>query len=216
MIIAALCFAIYGITILSVVLNHFHKSQIYCSSVVDNLDKYYDGNIYNITMNSTQQTVLSSNPALFLWNNCLYKVYPFNDICQCRTFRIDLKDKSFLWTDDELQIYFDISLNEIFSNILSKWYMLEKFEWNDDGSMDIVNFTSDMFNAKQMKAVSITAIDIRYISQEISNWNELEYLSVTGIGITTNIFPNATKTLKKLLVLTGPAAPGAKIVRFWL
>ena len=176
--IIAICFGIYGVVLFFLVFNHFDQSVAYCSSIIDelaNIDRLY----LNFTiqqnngmfLNEDKQKILDAHPELFVYNYCLYQVYPFgsdmdeNPLCDCRVFNSAPMQYESLCTNQILTVsdlhnYFNLDFIDMLSGILLNWHMLEKFAWavtmkihvysNKNGisyKPRYFNLTNDMFGA---------------------------------------------------------------------
>ena len=206
LIIIALLFGSYGIIQLLMVINHFENANTYCSSIVNSFhidpeipdqSIYCSTNIINFTetfRNFSQNDTLQKNPSLLLWDQCTFKVYPFDfgnnkdNVCQCRQFRYHfvgiegVNRPKCIWTNTDLKSLFNIDFNKILSDIFIKWKMLEKIQFLPGGGIDHINFTSNMFGAEHMKIVQLSTMSIDYFAPEISNWKQLEYIELWFMG----------------------------------
>eukprot|EP01083_Nonionella_stella_P153058 491287_1 len=174
----ALCYVIYGVGVLSYVMRHLNQAQRYCASVQET-NYYEDGQLQTnrTVLNREQRALLQSNPELFFFDKCLYKVYPFVDNhhhpCQCRVFVIDWHDT--VSTAEERHSYFNLTQPVILTHMLQHWVQLEKFRTNKKEqtlSRDGMKLTKSMFVAKHMKAFEWTFADISCIERGISEWKK--------------------------------------------
>ena len=194
----ALLFAIYGITQMVLVFDHFNYAKEYCASLSSGLDTN------DMMMNSTTfayDNVLDLHPELLVYDACSYKVYPFDmngdgtNICDCRAFN----GNNTQWTNDELVLYFDVSLYELFPTTLSKWKMLEKFQWQWLRD-EVYNLTKETFSGKNMKIFKLYECNLGYIDEAISNWAKLEFFSAEEME-NMPLLPDTMRELKNLQYL---------------
>ena len=218
-------FISYGLCIIIAVLMHFKEAKIYCDSVrlirKDLAYYLYNSNETEYYFDNEIGTLLKDNSELFLWDHCQFKVYPFdlnghheNDICQCRNFQVDWwqDDKSAVeqYVDglylEDVEIVFDVDINEVLMNIFRKWYMLERIMivYDDYISTDlnwtVINLENDMFDAKRMQAVHIDGVFMNNITNSISNWKNLVYLQLIN-NFNISSFPPTINQLTHLQYL---------------
>ena len=205
-ILVAILFGLYGIAIITYVQIHFSQSKEFCESVVVDAGNFGIGaNVSNATlvMDDDFERRLEEHPELLLWDYCKYQVYPFNDYpCQCRQFETPEWDE-FIWSVEELRKYFNIELAQLLTNILTEWYMLEKLRWEDidilyaPESPPAINITSEMFNTRRMRVISITQTPINYFDPAVSNWELLQYFNF-WMNINLYELPDSMRELENL------------------
>eukprot|EP01083_Nonionella_stella_P126661 383459_1 len=216
----ALMFGIYGIALISKVSDHFTTAISYCSTVSDDLDRLdlvYNQSGAGYALPSDTQTILTQHNELFVWDLCLFKVYPFgltsegDPICECREFKTpnDMSSSPrFAWSVDELSEYFGVSLMDIFVCVLREWHMLQTFRWRkmstvykkSNRATPSVNMTQDMFNARKMRVFQITQIPITHVDDAISNWKLLAFLDISESDFVA--LPDSIMELKNLQYLS--------------
>eukprot|EP01083_Nonionella_stella_P219053 784976_1 len=200
LIVLALVYIIYGVGVLSYVINHVRQAEQYCG-MIEESNYFEDGefNVNSTILNKQQHELLQNNPELFFWNKCLYKVYPFlgNDLesvyhhaCQCRVLVMDWSDT--MTTPYERNTYFNLTQPIILSGMLKHWFQLEKFRTNEKertSSLQGTIITEQMFIAEHIKAFEWTSAKIECIEPGISRWNQLEYFKLQQTSLPYGI-PN--------------------------
>eukprot|EP01083_Nonionella_stella_P117478 350179_1 len=206
----ALVYMIYGVAMLSYVINHVHQAEQYCN-LIEESNYFEDGelNINSTELSKQQHELLQSNPELFFWNKCLYKVYPFlgngvkyRHACQCRVLVIDWSET--MSTAYDRNTYFNLTQPIILSSMLKHWFQLEKFRTNQKeltSSLQGTPITKEMFIAKHMKAFEWTFAKIGCIAQGISEWKQLEYLKLQHASLPFGI-PNDFDGLESMKYLS--------------
>ena len=201
--IAAL-FMIYGITLLCVAVEHFRISHAHCHSVTEGMFNI-NGSTLRPPSDSEMKT-LSSNPELFVWDQCLYKVYPFtNDEehrCQCRVFVIDW-ESDLQSTASEREEYFNLTQETIMEGVLAHWSMLEKLKTSyfEESSVESnFSWTASVSNV-HLKAVEWHNLKIQTIHRDVFMiWNQLEYFRIQNT-FKMPAFPDSFGGLNKLRYL---------------
>ena len=175
--IIGIAFMLYGITLGLLAYKHFQ----------------YDINV-------CKNTNIPNHSELRLWDDCEYKVYPFtwfgdsNPIpCQCRTLRI---------TDESLR-------NNNISSVIHSFehfYMLQNLQiiTTSTNDYDVINLTSNMFNAMELVVLDIHYLKLNYIDQNIKKLRKLQYLSLLGVSplyINAPIIPQEISQLTNLRYL---------------
>merc|ERR1712129_297615 len=133
---------------------------------------FIDENGALIAVSDNQRALLSSNPELFFWNECLFKVYPFtvgNVPCQCRVAVIDWDQLN--TTASQRSDHFNLTQIDVISSMLTRWTMLEKFRTRKAESSfadDLFNFTESMFKSVHMKAFEFGFIAVDQFDADIS------------------------------------------------
>eukprot|EP01083_Nonionella_stella_P303474 1050693_1 len=184
-------YVVIGILILFYTITFINKSKAYCAQIDES--RYFNKNStfkYNI-ISELERDLFKRNPELFLWNQCMYQVYPFtaNDAhkCQCRVFviewRSDVIYSKFRSTAQDRYKYLNITQGQLLDGIMRNWYMLEKFSTqgseNDISSTDLYTFGSNnMYNKRKMKVFSWISIPVQGMDEGISAWSELEYFHI--------------------------------------
>eukprot|EP01083_Nonionella_stella_P137210 417533_1 len=213
MVVLSIVLTAYGIVLFALVTSHFDYANTYCNQFVT----YKTALAQHIAKSSNHTPVyeaaLNDHPELYFWDWCFYKVYPFDSICDCRNFQASLynpdrniyiNDK-YLFEVDEMKIYFNLSLDEMPLYILSKWRMLEKFQWGKcieayedqlQTTPNPVNLTKQMFIAKKMRIFDFDHALLDYIDDAISNWKDLEYFYSTETRLEQ--LPSTFGTLQNL------------------
>ena len=167
---------VYGLFMFIFTLNHTATARAHCGSVTESQWTVNGLDSLDITMSDEQRALLESNPELFVWNHCLYRVYPFGgDECQCRVFVLDWNE---LTSSESERVSLHLPQSRILEGILTRWTMLEKFKtigWN--AGVDPFVFTDNMFNAKWMRAFEWKGIRTGSLPNAVSQWKHLEYLS---------------------------------------
>eukprot|EP01084_Bolivina_argentea_P093119 167505_1 len=179
----------FSICLLVFVTQYINNSKKYCNCIKE--QNYFldsDHSTIYLTLSNEEKQTLQQNPELFVWDSCIYKVYPFiNDNkykCQCRVFVID-------WNSDIIstpnqRLNFNITQQQILNSMLTHWHMLQKFKTS--GDIDINNhnfiFKSSMFNALYMTAFEWNDKHFHIIENGISKWSNLQYLKLESNGIT--------------------------------
>eukprot|EP01083_Nonionella_stella_P047667 127571_1 len=169
----AILFTTYGMAILSYTINHIQTSTKLCDIVSDTQ-----------WFSNDEIEILSSNPELYLWDHCLYKVYPFTrsrnkrDSCQCRVLVVDWNDLDST-EENTKRSHLNLTQNFVLNGALSHWYMLEKFHTLGvvDTPQNGFNMTSSVYKSVHMKAFDWRGVFILSIEDGIGAWKELEYLA---------------------------------------
>eukprot|EP01083_Nonionella_stella_P228386 809465_1 len=206
----ALLYIVYGGGVLYYVTDHLQSASKHCQLIRES--NFFVDDTPNITafaLNDQQSALLQSNPELFFWDNCMWKVYPFlgadvesryHHRCQCRVFVMDWKQTKS--TANQRRIYFNISQPVILQNMLQHWFMLEKVKTTGSEREYIrTRITSSMFLARNIKAFEWTNSKIDCIEKGISNWKQLEYLKFGEISLVYEL-PNDFGGLTSLKYLS--------------
>eukprot|EP01083_Nonionella_stella_P017682 49529_1 len=215
----ALVYIITGIVIVSVVTNTINESKEYCDSVKES--KYFsNGTFNNHTLSLHEQRLLASNPELFYWDLCLYKVYPFTSNpthkCQCRVFVID-------WTKlnstmQQRRTHFNLTQQKILTGALRNWNMLEKFssaKVEGEYSEQYI-ITESEVNAPFLKAFEVQFAQL-LLPEDISGWNKLNYLKLEENGL--DMLPNSASAftqMKYLSIINNPLTTFPTAVCEWI
>ena len=172
---------VIGIT----VTKHTQNAKHYCESVRESVF-YENGTLQETSVSAENLLLLQSNPELFLWDHCVYKVFPFVEDdkyrCQCRVFVIEdwMQLQS---TYQQRTLDLNLTQQNMINGMLQHWFMLEKFRSN--GNSEPVYSTYDinasLFNARYMKAFEWTDSVIVNIEDGISYWRGLEFLKLANI-----------------------------------
>ena len=193
--IAFMYFCFGGITVALSTMRFLEGAESFCDSVKESnwiSNGVFNGNFNgtDITITDAQREILASNPELFLWDQCLFKVYPITGLitdderyrCQCRVFAIDW-DEDLESTASERAEYFNLTQNRILEGMLTSWTSLEKFRTTnlDEGDAESFHFTVNMFESIYMKAFEWEYVQIESMSSDISKWKELEHLAFRHI-----------------------------------
>ena len=204
-------FVSYGAGLMFAVFRHFESAENYCHQLTMEQIKFLQF-IDNDNSNTTDyifsddiQKLLDDDSELFLFEYCNHKVYPFNingqnDACQCRNFRFSQLE--FEWNSIELDEDFGVDMVQMGMNVFKKWYMLEKVEFDDikavysPSNPPGFNFTSDMFNAKHLKAFRFGNTPINYFDDKMSNWQQLVFMELFRAGYVE--FPSTFNQLKNI------------------
>eukprot|EP01083_Nonionella_stella_P106357 306791_1 len=204
--VTALCYIVYGIVLLVLVTQYLKQSEAHCNLVKEsNYFHMINGSIVmdNVTLSDEEIRLLQVNPELFMYDACLYKMYPFTKDertkCQCKVLVIEE------WT--EPKSIFNVTQQRILIGMLQNWFMLEKFR-TKGGLQPGVEITMDtsLYKARNMKAFEWSYYNIIVNQEGISNWDQLEYLKfeeVTDLQFSSNDI-GELKQLKQLsLISTG-------------
>ena len=179
--ISALYFS-FGIGVLVLTMRYIDDSESHCASFSESV-LLSNGSF--IEMDDTKLDALRLNPELFLWDHCLYKVYPFTADeqyrCQCRVFVIDWDD---LESSAEDRAQFNLTQTRILEGILTHYTMLEKLMTTsaDGTSSESFTFSPDMFRSVYMIAFQWAFVNINgSIPSEITKWTKIEHLAFADI-----------------------------------
>eukprot|EP01083_Nonionella_stella_P195392 719808_1 len=204
----SLIYIVYGVGVLWFVIRHLQHAQHHCA-MVNESQFFVNGELnINSTMLKKEQTeLLQSNPELFFWNKCLYKVYPIfiHHPCQCRVLVMDWEHT--LSSSEQRDTYFNLTQPIILSNMLRHWFSLEKFRTNgkenqkDISIIDTTTIRKSMFVAQHMKAFEWTIAKIDCIERGISEWKQLEYFKLKDVTIPFGI-PNDFAGLQSMKYLS--------------
>eukprot|EP01083_Nonionella_stella_P072699 196114_1 len=203
----SLCFIAYCVVILSLVTSHIDESKVYCSLIEE--AKYYDlvNGTHVMTLNSTRHLssqeakLFETNPELFFWNECIYRVYAFgtDNRCQCRVFEIDWTKQ--ISSEKQRTNVFNISQPVLLDKMLSNWIMLEKLRTiGSEGSSVFLmrnNLSFPAFcklRAVQWQDAQIDSID------GIASCIRLEYLQFRSASISS--LPDDFGGLKEMKYLS--------------
>ena len=180
----AVVFIGYGIFVLVFTVQHIGNAEDFCHSVQESNYFQFSENFTSTNQNVTsteELETLQSNPELFYWDKCLYKVYPFthgNHVsCQCRAMVIDWSDLSFNAT--ERKKYFNLTQEKVLKAMLEHWHMLEKFKTtklNTSYGDFRFYFRQSMYKSKYMKAFEWKSAPIDGFDDGIGQWKLLEYI----------------------------------------
>ena len=179
-IILSLVLLTFGLVISIYPTKYIQDAKALCALVTE--DTYESNNF-----SRDQLDLLQTHPELFLWDYCLYKVYPFTSknseeiACQCRVFVIEewrnLKtDYEQRWND------LNITQQDMVHAALENWYSLEKFKskGNEAPVYTTYNLQPELFNAPYMRAFEWSSARLRSMGSNRSEsyWPLLEYLSI--------------------------------------
>ena len=196
----ALLFVVYGVLLLSFVTAYMEAAVDHCASATESV-LLQDG---SLSIGSESTRTLKTNPELFVWDQCRFKVYPFTFDeqyrCQCRVFVIDWDDLESSANDWEKWNLTQISILE---GMLTHWTMLEKFRTTslDQNEYELFNFTPNMFDSVHMKAFEWEYVQNESIPSEISQWKQLEHLRFGDVDDLT-ILPDELGQLSNLKSLS--------------
>eukprot|EP01083_Nonionella_stella_P016728 46723_1 len=179
----SMVFIAYGVCLFVFALDHITTSEKYCDVLAD-LDSKLFSDIdatNNITLSAVEMKMLTSHPELYLWDKCMYKVYPFafdeQYKCQCRVFVVDWNRLQS--TESQRRSHLNLTQETILNKTLHRWHMLEKF--HTAGTIDVpqtgLDVTSSFYKSVHMKAFDWRDIYITDVEDGISAWNEMEYLA---------------------------------------
>eukprot|EP01083_Nonionella_stella_P268263 906789_1 len=204
--IVSLIYIGYGLFLLIFVNNHMQSSEIYCDSVKES-NYFTNGTMLsNLSLTDTELQRLELNPELFLWDQCLFKVYPFTKDnqykCECRVLVIN-DWKALDSSQADREIHFNLTQQKILTGMLSNFRMLEKFKTVDseNGFATEYVITSSMYNAQKMKAFEMKNAKLKSMENGISNWKDLEYLKLEDVRVLSYL-PNNIHQLRKLKYLS--------------
>eukprot|EP01083_Nonionella_stella_P194517 717417_1 len=190
--ITALSYIIYGILILVLVTGYLNQSEAHCHLIKES-NYFHDINgsitMDNVTLSKEEIHLLQQNPELFLYDKCLYKMYPFTNNektkCQCKVLVIEnwteLKSDKF---KTQRKSVFNLTQQDIMIGMLQTWFMLEKFRTYEvsDNSWEVqITLDPSMFKAKNMKAFEWRYCNIVLNQHGISNWKQIQYLKFESI-----------------------------------
>ena len=127
----------YGVVLLFMVVMHFNHAEKFCNILVEERLRV-ENILYNDTMifidhhdeDRSDEVIrlLDENSELFVWDFCINKVHPFNDICQCRNFYINFMDSGTMeklqYSAEEIEDYFGINFIKVLMNVFRKCDML--------------------------------------------------------------------------------------------
>ena len=174
-IVVSVIFIVYGLFIVIYVINTMDNAIKMCKSVSET-------NFMHQTFSQHQLQLLEKHPELFLWDKCLYKVYPFISPgstytpCQCRVFIVD--DWSGLRSSYKDRVkYLNITQQKIVNGALKHWYLLEKFRSHETEAPAFIAYSleSETFASTFMKAFEWSHARLNTMGNNIS-WPKLEYL----------------------------------------
>ena len=183
-------YLVFGFGFTWLVFTHFETSKEQCSNV-----------------NSLSPSQLIDHSELYLWDQCLYKTYPFqsvdfwyNDInCNCRQARIDLTlfDNSFAIISESYNIssMLDSKFNNsagcdlddynsiclMIESLFINWDMLEALYISDDNDARFTISLNNIshYNAIHLKILHLEEVRVSSLGTQINRWNELEYLYIS-------------------------------------
>eukprot|EP01083_Nonionella_stella_P168520 569140_1 len=194
LVVMSLMYIAYGLFILISVSIHITNAQSHCKLIQESNFPNDTDSIH--VLSNQQQHLFKTNPELFVWENCLYKVYPFTTAdykCECRVFDME-------WQDTKSMERFDLTHPELLTAALNHFVMLEKFRSiSHFGSSTSIN--SSMYKAVHMKAFELTHTKILAFDEGISSWSRLEYLKFDNSQI-TEALPDDFGQLKELIYLS--------------
>ena len=181
----ALLFIGHSLFILIFTVEHIESAEAYCHSVEESTYYHVQSN-GTLTLNvdaitASDRATLAANPELFVWNHCLYKVYPFTKNerhrCQCRVFEIDWD--ALTSTAAERRSYFNVSQTSIIQNALEHWMMIEKFRTRGTGSDNeqVHRLQPTEHRCPHLKAFEWSDASISSEMYGVLSWESLEYLS---------------------------------------
>ena len=163
-------FIALGILIMSLTFGHFDK--------------------YSNTCSNPGSPILSKNPELIFWSDCLYKTMPFVNgenskiSCNCRKVQIDISNQDIDSKNASIAL----------ESMLSNWDQLELFYISDTIQRYSVNLTkSSHYNSKYLRVLHAENIVIHSLSEYIDNWSNLEYFAAYQV-----FWPNWPENFKKL------------------
>eukprot|EP01084_Bolivina_argentea_P182215 314615_1 len=203
----------YGIFLSIFVNDYINDSKTYCNAVKES--KYFTNKTFMFNnMSTTELNILKQNPELFLWDNCLYKVYPFSTNskkqfnCQCRVMVInDWRNLNSSVYDRHK--YFNLTQQIILNGMFENWFMLEKFRSVYSEERDLSNtyyISNGIYSATIMRAFEIIFTKVASLETGISRWKNLEYFKLEDVKEITFLPSDfhKLKTLKYLsLIQTG-------------
>eukprot|EP01083_Nonionella_stella_P106358 306793_1 len=210
--VTALCYIVYGIVLLVLVTQYLKQSEAHCNLVKEsNYFHMINGSIVmdNVTLSDEEIRLLQVNPELFMYDACLYKMYPFTKDertkCQCKVLVIE--DWTDLKSSKMQRETFNVTQQRILIGMLQNWFMLEKFRTKGGKQVGVeVTMDTSLYKARNMKAFEWSYYNIIVNQEGISNWDQLEYLKfeeVTDLQFSSNDI-GELKQLKQLsLISTG-------------
>eukprot|EP01083_Nonionella_stella_P052304 138820_1 len=179
----------YGIFLQYMIPKRINDSIAHCQSIQET-NYYVNGSLIdNLTLSQQELNLLQSNPELFLWNHCLYKVYPFvnNPLvdeerygCQCRVMVIESwndKENKLTSTSVDRKTHFNLTQQQLLSHMLQHWTMLEKFQSVDSESSFSEEYT---FLPSMVTAPFLKAFEWQFAVIELPSnvyWPSLNYLN---------------------------------------
>eukprot|EP01083_Nonionella_stella_P094719 265838_1 len=183
-------YVVIGILVLFYTITYIKESQAHCAQIDESRYFTKDGTFRNNTIDALERGLFKRNPELFLWNQCLYQVYPFaakdEHKCQCRVFVIEWRSdhvySKLRSTGQDRHRHLNLTQAQLLDGIIRNWYMLEKFSTQgaegDISSTELYVFGSDMYNKRKMKAFSWISIPVQGMYEGISAWSDLEYFHI--------------------------------------
>eukprot|EP01083_Nonionella_stella_P127285 385610_1 len=197
----SLCFIASCAVILSLVTSYMDESKAYCSLIEE--AKYYDVMTHNSTQQLSPQEakLFETNPELFFWDECIYRVYAFgtDNRCQCRVFEIDWTKQ--ISSEKQRTNVFNISQPILLDKMLSNWIMLEKFRTiGSEGSSVFLMGNNVSFPAfSKLRAFEWQDAQIESI-HGIASCSRLEYLQFRSAAISS--LPDDFGGLKEMKYLS--------------
>eukprot|EP01083_Nonionella_stella_P295451 1004179_1 len=177
-------FIIYSIVLLSTVIGHLVSSVKHCDTLSLN--------------------VLTTHPELFVYSQCLYKVYPFSfsddtlDNCQCRVVTIRWERGHITIPDEYIEA--NITRNSVLDGVLRRWTMLEKFSTvghlKSSRREQIFEWRPEHFMATSMKLFSWSDVDMLEMDDAISNWMQLEFFEMQRVNNISTLPSTFAKLIK--------------------
>ena len=208
--VVSLALIVCGVLILTLVSGHINASVEHCDSVKESNYFANGSRTTNISLSDEEMDRLDAHPELFVWDKCLYKVYPFtrntqHHPCQCRVVVIeDWRDESMESTYAQRQaLHSNLTQQRIIGGMLGNWFMLEKMRTAyAEGDFSVqFELSASMFTAKYMRAFEWTSAKISHIADSISVWQSLEYLHFANIQ-SISALPSDLHQLKWLKYLS--------------
>ena len=177
LLILSLAFCFYSIYIISTTVYFFNVTTQIC----DQYNQYTNG--FNIEY-----------PHLYVWPNCIYKVYPiFDELpCNCRSLYVlasDVQQWEFINYDYNYN-YNLTSKSDIVSYIvessLEKYYMAETLHFHTTTLGVFKNGLTDKhMTAHKIKLISLNGVSLYSISDSLGgNWPRLEFLRFYNVVLT--------------------------------
>ena len=137
-----------------------------------------------------KESMLFDHPELYLWDQCVFKTFPFDSDypCNCRQVKIDLNETSTT----------NVSISSIIESMFENWDMLQVVYITDANKDGIgINLTqSDHYSAKYLKILHLDEIRLNGLSNDVSNWKNLEYLYLSHAHFPS--WPNGFNSLNKI------------------
>ncbi len=74
----SLLFISFGVFVVDFTFGHVYAAKAHCASISESQFSS-NGTLSDLSPSDFERKTLSSNPELFVWDQCLYKVYPFTN-----------------------------------------------------------------------------------------------------------------------------------------